>query len=88
MHPIRYWRYSARYHLRPDLPVLAILHSRDDEVVPFEQSQLLVAQLERLGVPHEAHFFDGMSHYLLADRPSAELTWMYNLTLDFLQRTM
>ncbi len=88
MHPVRYWRYSARYHLRADLPVLAILHSRDDEVVPFEQSQLLVAQLESLGVPYEAHFFDGMSHYLLADRPSAELTWMYNLTLDFLQRTM
>lgn len=88
MHPKRYWRYSARYHLRADLPALAILHSRDDEVVPFEQSQLLVAHLERLGVPHEAYFFDGMSHYLLADRPSAELTWIYNLTLDFLQRTI
>ncbi len=88
MHPIRYWRYSARYQLRTDLPVLAILHSRDDEVVPFEQSQLLVTRLEQLGVPHEAYFFDGMSHYLLADRPSAELTWIYNLILDFLQRTI
>lgn len=88
MHPERYWRYSARYHLRSDLPPLAILHSRDDEVVPVEQSQMLVAQLEQLGVPHEAHFFDGMSHYLLADRPSPELTWIYNLTLDFLQRTL
>lgn len=83
----RYWRYSPIYHLRPDLPPLAILHSRDDEVVPFQQSEMLVAALARQGPAYEAHFFDGMSHYLLADRASPELTQLYNITLDFLQRT-
>ena len=59
---------------------------RTDEVVPFEQSERLAADLSRLGVSYEAHFFAGMSHYLLADRPSADLDRLYAITVDFLRR--
>jgi pimeloyl-ACP methyl ester carboxylesterase len=83
--PERYWRYSSRFHLRRDLPPILLMHSRDDEVVPFEQSEQLAADLGRLGVAHEAHFFDGMSHYLLADRPSADLDRLYTITTNFLR---
>jgi dipeptidyl aminopeptidase/acylaminoacyl peptidase len=62
------------------------MHSRNDEVVPFEQSERLAADLSRLGVSYEAHFFAGMSHYLLADRPSADLDRLYAITVDFLRR--
>lgn len=86
--PERYWRYSARYHLRPDLPPILLMHSRNDEVVPFQQTERLAADLDRLGVAYEAHFFDGMSHYLLADRPSADLTTLYAITTDFLRRRL
>ena len=86
--PERYWRYSSRFHLRPDLPPILLMHSRSDEIVPFQQSEQLAADLARLGVPCEAHFFDGMSHYLLADRPSQELDTLYALTTDFLHRTL
>lgn len=86
--PERPWRYSSRFHLRRGLPPMLLMHSRNDEIVPFQQSEQLAANLERLGVPHEAHFFDGLSHYLLADRPSAELTELYDLTLAFLRRTL
>jgi dipeptidyl aminopeptidase/acylaminoacyl peptidase len=86
--PERPWRYSSRFHLRRSLPPMLLMHSRNDEIVPFQQSEQLDADLTRLGVPHEAHFFDGLSHYLLADRPSAELTELYDLTLDFLRRTL
>jgi len=84
--PERPWRYSSRFHLRRGLPPILLMHSRNDEIVPFQQSEQLAADLTRLGVPHEAHFFDGLSHYLLADQPSAELTTLYDLTLAFLRR--
>jgi acetyl esterase/lipase len=86
--PERYWRYSSRYHLRRGLPPMLLMHSRNDEIVPFQQSEQLDADLAGLGVPHEAHFFDGLSHYLLADQPSEELTTLYDMTLAFLRRTL
>jgi dipeptidyl aminopeptidase/acylaminoacyl peptidase len=86
--PEPYWRYSSRYHLRRDLPPVLLMHSRSDEVVPFQQSEQLAADYARLGVPHEAHYFDGMSHYLLTNQPSEELTRLYTITTDFLRRTL
>jgi dipeptidyl aminopeptidase/acylaminoacyl peptidase len=83
--PERPWRYSSRFHLRRGLPPIMLMHSRNDKIVPFQQSEQLAADLERLGVPHEAHFFDGLSHYLLADQPSEELTTLYEITLTFLR---
>jgi pimeloyl-ACP methyl ester carboxylesterase len=85
--PERYWRYSSRYHVRPDLPPMLLMHSRDDEIVPFQQSQILAEELDRLGVEYDAYFFDGLPHYLLADDYSAKLDELYTLTLDFLERT-
>ena len=64
------------------------MHSRSDAVVPFQQTEQLAADLTRLGVSYEAHYFDGMSHYLLADRPSEDLTRLYAITTDFLRRTL
>jgi hypothetical protein len=86
--PERYWRYSSRFHLRRGLPPMLLMHSRNDEIVPFQQSEQLAADLTRLDVPHEAYFFDGLSHYLLADRPSAELTNLYDITLAFLRHSV
>jgi hypothetical protein len=86
--PERYWRYSSRFHLRRDLPPILLMHSRSDEIVPVEQSEQLAADLDTLGLRYEPHFFDGMSHYLLADRPSEDLDRLYSLTIDFLDRTL
>jgi acetyl esterase/lipase len=79
--PLRYWRYSGAYHVRSDFPPLAILHSRTDQVVPFQQSELLVAQLAEAGVPYNVYFFEGGGHYLLAEDGDARE--MYEITLDF-----
>jgi dipeptidyl aminopeptidase/acylaminoacyl peptidase len=86
--PERYWRYSFRYHLRPDMPPLLLMHSRSDEIIPFQQSHLLAAELERIGARFEMHVFEGMPHYLLAEESSDSLQEMYDLTLDFLQRQL
>ncbi len=82
--PQRFFTYSPRFHVRPHLPPILLLHSRTDEVVPFAQSELLAAELARQNVPHQAVFFDDLSHYLRADQPSPDLDLMYRILLDFL----
>ncbi len=82
--PQRFFTYSPRFHVRPHLPPILLLHSRTDEVVPFAQSELLAAELARQNVPHQAVFFDNLSHYLRADQPSPDLDLMYRILLDFL----
>jgi dipeptidyl aminopeptidase/acylaminoacyl peptidase len=78
--PLRYWRYSGAYHVRPNFPPTIIFHSYSDDVVPYQQSELLVNNLELVGAPYEAHFFHGSGHYLF-DQDSVQL---YETTLDFL----
>ena len=84
--PLRYWRYSGAYHVRSDFPPLAILHSRSDEVVPYQQSELLAANLAIVGARYEVHFFDGASHYLLAPGGDKDTLEIYRITLDFLAK--
>jgi acetyl esterase/lipase len=84
----RYATYSALYHVRADLPPILLMHSRADEIVPAEQSERLVGALRASGVATEAHFFDGMSHYLRTDQPSPDLDTLYATTLDFLGREL
>ena len=84
----RYATYSSLYHPRPDMPPILLLHSRDDEIVLPDQSERLVAELARHGVATEAHYFDGMSHYLRTDQPTADLDILYAITLDFLRREL
>ena|GEM_PF-516032 len=81
--PLRYWRYSGVYHVRADLPPVALIHSRSDDVVPFQQSERLAAALAAAGVPHELHLLEGGGHYLLAEDAEARL--IYDLSLAFLK---
>lgn len=82
--PLRYWQYSGAYHVRPDLPPLVIFHSRTDEVVPYQQSELLAATLREEGAAHELYLFEGASHYLLEG--SEDALEIYRVTLEFLGR--
>jgi dipeptidyl aminopeptidase/acylaminoacyl peptidase len=84
--PLRYWHYSGAYHVRADFPPLALLHSRTDDVVPYQQSELLAANLAEAGAPHQTHFFDGASHYLLAEGGDADTLKIYEITLNFLAK--
>jgi predicted alpha/beta hydrolase family esterase len=83
---LRYWDYSGAYHVRPDFPPLAILHSRDDQVVPYQQSELLAHNLDVVGAPHEDFYFAGASHYLMAPGEDETTQKIYAFALDFLAR--
>jgi dipeptidyl aminopeptidase/acylaminoacyl peptidase len=82
--PMFYWRYSSVYHVRQELPPTAIFHSLEDDIVPYQQSELLAAAMIAAGVEHELHLFSGATHYLLAEEEDAR--HIYELTLDFLSR--
>jgi pimeloyl-ACP methyl ester carboxylesterase len=84
--PLRYWKYSGAYHIRPDLPPLLIMHSRTDEVVPYQQSELFANNLKEVGLQPEVHFFEGASHYLLAEGADQDTLEIYRLTLEFLAK--
>jgi dipeptidyl aminopeptidase/acylaminoacyl peptidase len=84
--PLRYWKYSGAYHIRPDLPPLLIMHSRTDEVVPYQQSELFANNLNKVGLKVEVYFFDGASHYLLAEGGDKDTLEIYRLTLEFLAK--
>jgi dipeptidyl aminopeptidase/acylaminoacyl peptidase len=81
--PERYWRYSSRYHAQSlELPLM-LIHSKEDEVVPFTQSQLLSDELDRLGKPHELAILEGMGHYLLATERTPAIDDLFNTTTMF-----
>jgi dipeptidyl aminopeptidase/acylaminoacyl peptidase len=84
--PLRYWTYSGAYQVSPQFPPLAILHSRSDDVVPYQQSELLAANMELVGAAYELHFFEAGGHYLLAERADADTEAIIGTTLDFLAK--
>jgi hypothetical protein len=84
--PLRYWRYSAAYHARRDLPPHLLIHSRGDDVVPFQQSEVMAQRMAEVGAPYRLHVFQEASHYLLSEDGDA-LT-IYDLTLAFLGEQM
>ena len=83
---LRYWRYSGAYHVRRGMPATLLIHSRQDDVVPYQQSELLARTLREEGVPHELHLLDGGSHYLLSAEQDARA--IYELTLRFLRERL
>ncbi len=63
-------------------PPIMIAHGDEDDIVPISQSEALVEELTRCGVPHEYHIFPGEGHSF--SYPS----WLKieELYVDFLRR--
>jgi dipeptidyl aminopeptidase/acylaminoacyl peptidase len=91
--PELYFRYSSIYHLE-GLPPLCLLHGRDDELVPFEQSVLLAGELDhrraagRPTVPYEFYAYDGLKHYFSTSADNATTQQMFQDSLGCLERAL
>jgi dipeptidyl aminopeptidase/acylaminoacyl peptidase len=81
--PELYLYISERYHVHPDWPSILLIHSRSDEVVPVSQTEVMAVELEAFGIPHQVHYFDGASHYLMS--PSGEAQGIFDTTINFLE---
>jgi dipeptidyl aminopeptidase/acylaminoacyl peptidase len=86
--PERYFRYSPRFYARAIRAPIMLIHSKMDEVVPFTQSELLAAELARLGKPHELKILEGMGHYLLEPERTPAVDDLFNTTVAFFQREL
>lgn len=58
--------------LSKKIPIL-IMHGNEDRVVPLEQSQLMVEELERRHIPHEFKVIEGGGHVSLKDGSYREI---------------
>lgn len=86
--PERYWRYSVRYHARAiQMPVM-LIHSKQDEIVPFTQSQMLADEFQRLGTPYELHILEGLGHYLLETERTPAIDDLFNTTTEFFAQNL
>lgn len=57
--------YRARspvFHADKIVDPIIVFQGTDDEVVPQDQSDSIVASLKRRGIPHEYHLFEGEGH--------------------------
>lgn len=83
--PEAYLKYSVEFHLE-GLPPLCLLHGKDDELVPFNQSVELDAELAERGMPHEFHSYEGLKHYFSTSADSATTQQMFRDSLSCLRR--
>jgi len=58
------WGQPVNYYpIEADVPPTCIIHGNADEVVPWETSHLLSAELSKLKIFNELHTLDGALHY-------------------------
>ncbi len=74
-------RSPITYMENAQVPVL-VIHGVDDQVVPVDQSHILVSKLESLGSRYEAHYFEGVNH-AFQDATQAQKDSIQNLIIDF-----
>ena len=85
--PELYFKYSVIFH--PDgLPPLCLLHGKEDDLVPFNQSVMLDQELTRQGMPHEFYGYEGLMHYFSTSADSATTQQMFIDSLACLDRLL
>lgn len=77
----RYRDRSPIYHVDQLRDALAVFQGSEDTVVPQNQSDMIVAALQRRGIPHVYHVYEGEGHGF---RQSENIEHFINTVLDFL----
>jgi dipeptidyl aminopeptidase/acylaminoacyl peptidase len=85
--PELYFEYSVKFHLE-GMPPLCLLHGKDDELVPFNQSVMLAEELKRRGMPYEFYSYEGLKHYFSTSADNATTQQMFQDSLSCLRRTL
>jgi dipeptidyl aminopeptidase/acylaminoacyl peptidase len=70
------------------MPPLCLLHGKDDELVPYNQSVMLAEELERWGMPYEFYFYEGLKHYFSTSADNATTQQMFQDSLACLWREL
>lgn len=54
---------SPAHHVKPGLPPMCLVHSKADEIVPYDSVKEFVARMEEAGNLCELHTFEGADHF-------------------------
>lgn len=80
--------YSVHKNIQKTSPPMFVMHAKDDKVVPYQNSELLIQQLEKHQVPHYFFSYDSGKHgFGLINKEEhkswfdAFLRWVDGLTL-------
>jgi len=67
------------------LPPTLVIHTTNDEVIPFNQAEALATALDAAGVPHELLLYEDTTHYLDAYNPTPATRMVYERVLAYVQ---
>jgi acetyl esterase/lipase len=68
------------------LPPTFVIHTFNDEVIPYNQAKALAAALAAAGVPHELLLYEDTTHYLDAYNPTPATHMVYERVLAYVWR--
>lgn len=66
------------------MPPTMVIHTKGDEVVPYNQSERLAAALAQAGVPHELFLYEDTTHYLDQVNITPDTAELYDRLAAFL----
>jgi acetyl esterase/lipase len=84
---VPYYKFSVVFHLE-GMPPLCLLHGKDDELVPYNQSVMLAEELKRRGMPYEFYSYEGLKHYFSTSADNATTRQMFQDSLDCLRKAL
>ncbi len=67
------------------LPPMFVIHTYNDEVIPYTQGEAMAAALAAAGVPHELLLYEDTTHYLDAYNPTPGTELVYERVLKYVQ---
>jgi dipeptidyl aminopeptidase/acylaminoacyl peptidase len=68
------------------LPPTFVIHTTNDEVIPYNQAEALAAALDAAGVPHELLLYEDTTHYLDAYSPTPATRRVYERVLAYVRQ--
>lgn len=80
--PAFFFRYSPVF-FAAHLPPTFVIHTYNDEVIPYNQAETLARALQAANVPHELLLYEDTTHYLDAYNPTPGTHMVYERVLDW-----
>jgi hypothetical protein len=70
------------------LPPMFVIHTYNDEVIPYTQGEAMAAALAAAGVPHDLLLYEDTTHYLDAYNPTPGTELVYERVLKYVQEAV
>lgn len=68
------------------LPPTLIIHTYEDEIIPYNQATRLADVLAAVGIPHELYLYHSNTHYLDPRDPTPEAVAVFDRTISFIEK--